>query len=344
MKHFVFFIAVVFSLLFLAVVNRNDDRSSMGTPTLRVFAYSSFTNKWGPGPLLKAAFEKTCECKVEFIEGSDSGILLQRLKIEGESLGADLVIGLDQFDLDKAQSEQQWRKISTEELKVYPQVRSALGQKYFIPYDWGVLTFVGHSTKERKPQSLDELLDPLYEGKIALQDPRTSSPGLQFVAWVLKLKGEEEGFRYLAKMMKQAHSFSPTWSSSYGLFTGGQARMVYSYITSPLYHQVEEKNHGYMALTLNEPLPIQYEFVGIPEFCRRCELSEKFINLMLSDEGQKILMTKNYMFPVKEGVADHTDYAPLMNVKVFDHFEVPSSEEVDRILRKWSDIRRGDQP
>lgn len=343
MKNFVFFIAVVFSVLFLAVVNRNDDKSSTGVPVLRVFGYSSFTSKWGPGPLLKEAFEKTCNCKVDFIEGSDSGILLQRLKIEGESLGADLVIGLDQFDLAKAQKEQEWRKVKTDGLKVYPQVRSALEQNYFIPYDWGILTFVAQNTKERKPRSLEDLMDPMYEGQIALQDPRTSSPGLQFLSWVIKLKGEEEGFKFLSQMMRQAHSFSPTWSSAYGLFTGGQAKMVYSYITSPLYHQTPGKEAQYIALGFNEPLPIQYEFVGIPDICRRCELAEQFINLMLSDEGQKIIMTKNYMFPVKEGVAANTDYAPLMDVKVFDQFEIPTSEEVDRLLRIWSDHRRSEK-
>ena len=102
MRHFIFFLAVIFLALFLAVLNRTDTRSANGNlPTLRVFGYSSFTGRWGPGPLLKEAFEKSCKCKVEFIEGSDSGILLQRLRIEGESLGADLVIGLDQFDLSK---------------------------------------------------------------------------------------------------------------------------------------------------------------------------------------------------------------------------------------------------
>ncbi|WII70722.1 thiamine ABC transporter substrate-binding protein [Bdellovibrio sp. 22V] len=344
MKHFIFFIAVVFLGLFLAVLNKNEQgATSSSLPTLRVFGYASFTGRWGPGPLLKEEFEKSCKCKVEFIEGSDSGILLQRLKIEGESLGADLVVGLDQFDISKAISEQAWRKLSIGKLDVYDSVKPALSNSFFVPYDWGALTFVARKDDlTHLPSSLDDLLAPELTKKIALQDPRTSSPGMQFLYWVIRSKGEEEGFRYLQKLMGQAHSFSPTWSTAYGLFTNKQAKLVYSYVTSPLYHEVEEKKKDYIALPFNEALPVQFEFVGIPEFCRHCDLAEQFVNLMLSPQGQKIIMEKNYMFPVMKGVIENTPFADLMNVKTMSQMEILSATEVDRLLKRWTEIRRSE--
>nr|BFD58401.1 thiamine ABC transporter substrate binding subunit [Bdellovibrio sp. CKG001]BFD61830.1 thiamine ABC transporter substrate binding subunit [Bdellovibrio sp. HM001]BFD65656.1 thiamine ABC transporter substrate binding subunit [Bdellovibrio sp. HAGR004] len=344
MKHFVLFISVVFLTLFLAVLNRTDNAApSSSLPTVRVFGYASFTGRWGPGPLLKELFEKTCKCKVEFIEGSDSGILLQRLKIEGESLGADVVVGLDQFDLSKATAEQPWRKLSLGQLDVYDAVKPALANSYFVPYDWGALTFVARRGELlHMPGSLDDLLAPELAKKIALQDPRTSSPGMQFLYWVIRSKGEEEGFRYLQKLMSQIHSFSPTWSTAYGLFTNKQTKLVYSYVTSPLYHETEEKKKDYLALPFTEALPVQFEFVGIPDFCRHCDLAEQFVNLMLSPEGQKIIMEKNYMFPVMKGVMENTPFAPLMNVKTLQQVEILSATEVDRLLRRWTEIRRGE--
>lgn len=344
MKHFIFFIAAVFLGLFLAVLNKTEQGATSGSlPTVRIFGYASFTGRWGPGPLLKEEFEKGCNCKVEFIEGSDSGILLQRLKIEGESLGADVVIGLDQFDLSKAMSEQTWRKLNVGTLDVYDNVKVALSNSYFIPYDWGALTFVTRkNTLTRAPSSMDDLLSSELTKKIGLEDPRTSSPGMQFLHWVLRSKGEEEGFKYLAKLMGQVHSYSPTWSAAYGLFTNKQTKLVYSYVTSPLYHEIEEQKRDYVALTFAEPLPVQYEFVGIPEFCRHCELAEKFVNLMLSPQGQKLIMEKNYMLPVMKGVAENTPFAPLLNVKTQDHFEILSAAEVDRLLKRWTDVRRGE--
>lgn len=344
MKHFIFFIAVVFLGLFWAVLNKNQPESSASSvPTVRIFGYASFTGRWGPGPLLKEVFEKDCKCNVEFIEGSDSGILLQRLKIEGESLGADVVIGLDQFDLSKATSEQAWRKMNVGQLDVYDTVKPALSNSYFIPYDWGALTFVARKEElKNAPKSLDDLLKSEYFKKIAMQDPRTSSPGMQFLYWVIRSKGEEAGFKYIEKLMNQVHSFSPSWSTSYGLFTNKQTKLVFSYVTSPLYHEIEEKKQDYMTLSFEEPLPVQFEYVGIPEFCKHCELAEKFVNLMLSPAGQKIIMEKNYMFPVLKGVVDQTPFAPLMEVKTQTQFEVISSTEVDRLLKRWTDIRRGE--
>jgi thiamine transport system substrate-binding protein len=344
MKHFILFLGTVFLGLFLAVLNKNQQgQVASSLPVLRVFGYSSFTGRWGPGPLLKEQFEKTCKCKVEFIEGSDSGILLQRLKIEGESLGADLVVGLDQFDLSKAQAEQTWRKMNIGALDVYDPVKPALENGFFVPYDWGPLTFVTRKGEfATLPTSMDDLLKPEFSKKIALEDPRTSSPGMQLLYWVIRHKGEEEGFKYLQKLMDQAHSFSPTWSAAYGLFTNKQAKMVYSYVTSPLYHELEEKKTDYQAIAFKEALPVQFEFVGIPEFCRHCDMAEQFINFMLSPGGQKIIMEKNYMFPVMKGVMENTPFIPLTEVNTMPKMEILPAAEVDRLLKRWTAVRRGE--
>jgi thiamine transport system substrate-binding protein len=63
---------------------------------------------------------------------------------------------------------------------------------------------------------------------------------------------------------------------------------------------------------------------------------------MLSPQGQKMIMEKNYMLPVMKGVAENTPFAPLMNVKTQDYFEILPTVEVDRLLKRWTDVRRGE--
>ncbi|MBX2988595.1 MAG: thiamine ABC transporter substrate-binding protein [Bdellovibrionaceae bacterium] len=341
MKHFVLFLATIFVLLFLFALNRDDNGAVDSKPVVRVFGYSSFTGRWGPGPRLKEIFERNCNCQVEFIEGSDSSVLLQRLKIEGESLGADLVIGFDQFDLQKALSDQSWQRLNFSTLDLEPEIKGLIKNDYFVPYDWGVLAFMGRQGKVEEPGGLDDLLDAKYAHRIALQDPRTSSPGFQFLWWVVRSKGEDAGFQYLAKMMKQAHSFSPSWSLSLGLYNKNQADLVFSYVTSPLYYQIEERKDEHAVFDFRENLPIQIEFLAIPEFCRHCELAEKFVNLMLSPEGQKIIMEKNYMFPVLRGVKEGTPFTAAGRFTRLMKFEIPSDAEVERLLKRWTEIRRG---
>lgn len=69
--------------------------------TLTVYTYSSFTAEWGPGPKIKQAFEKECDCtSIWFLE--DGVAILNRLRLEGNHSKADLVLGLDDALISEA--------------------------------------------------------------------------------------------------------------------------------------------------------------------------------------------------------------------------------------------------
>src|SRR3546814_16603601 len=63
--------------------------------TLTVYTYDAFTSEWGPGPAIKKAFEKDCGCTLEYVALDSSIGVLSRLRLEGESNKADVVLGLD---------------------------------------------------------------------------------------------------------------------------------------------------------------------------------------------------------------------------------------------------------
>lgn len=345
MRHFLIYIVLVFLSLFILNVNKNQSfLTGDQKPILKVFTYSSFSSKWGPGPRLKSLFEQSCQCVVEFIEGSDSGVLLQRLKIEGQKLGADLVIGFDQFDLQRATIDLSWRGLDFSNLEMDPQIRAASQNEYFVPYDWGVMSFVARKSKAiSNTMSLDDLLRSELSGRLALIDPRTSSVGLQFLLWIYRTKGEIEAASFMKQIMRQAHSFSPSWSTAYGLFKSEQADLVLSYITSPLYHLIEEKSEDFMAIEMVEPLPIQVEFVGIPTFCSSCDKAEEFINLMLSNEGQKIIMERNYMLPVIKSVKTGTQFENIRIPLRLSEITFPSQTEIQQLTEEWTRLRRESQ-
>jgi thiamine transport system substrate-binding protein len=46
--------------------------------TLTIYTYESFTSEWGPGAKVKAAFETTCNCTVEWVAVADGVALLNR--------------------------------------------------------------------------------------------------------------------------------------------------------------------------------------------------------------------------------------------------------------------------
>lgn len=340
MRHFLIFVAAVFTSLFVLVLNRHRNTGTEDKPVVRIYSYASFTSPWGPGPVLKQKFEKDCNCRIEYAEGSDAGILLQRLKVEGETLGADLVIGFDQNDLQKALTNLKWQPLNIGKLDLENPIKPALTNNFFVPYDWGVLTFMTRA-REGLPKSLDDLLKSEFYRKLIIQDPRTSSPGFQFLYWVLKTKGERAGYSYLQSLFPNLQSMTPSWSAAISLFNKSPDSLVFSYVTSPLYYELEEKKTEFIALNFEEALPIQTEFLGIPEFCRQCELAAKFVNLMMSAEGQKILMQKNYMLPVIKGVRTGTPFEDVLKGRQIMDFEIPNDTETDRLIRGWSQIRRG---
>jgi len=68
---------------------------AIAAETLTVYTYESFVADWGPGPKVKAAFEKDCGCTLDFVAITDGVAMLNRLKLEGKATEADVVLGLD---------------------------------------------------------------------------------------------------------------------------------------------------------------------------------------------------------------------------------------------------------
>src|SRR4051812_30874431 len=73
-------------------------------PTLNVYSYESFVGEYGPGQALKKAFEAECDCVIAFSSAEDGAALYSKLKLEGPSTKADVVVGLDDNLMGEAQA------------------------------------------------------------------------------------------------------------------------------------------------------------------------------------------------------------------------------------------------
>ncbi len=340
MRYFLGFLLFIFLGLFVAVQAKFRSGSASGDNVVKIFASSSFIAQWGPGPWLKEKFEETCECKIEFLDGADSTLLFQRLKAEG-SQGADLVLGFDQFDLEMVENGFQWKKVDVSGVNFVEEISAVPVQTKLVPYDWSLVSFVLRANDVKQlPKNLNDLMADHFRNQIAMEDPRTSSLGMQFLLWLVSTRGEDGAFRYLESFNKTIHSYSPSWSQAYGLFQRSLVKTALSYVTSPLYHKVEEKDSSVIAPEFGEGHPVQIEYMGIPENCKSCETAQKFVDLVLSPEGQKIIMEKNYMFPAVRGVKQGTLFAQIPKYEVLQMKNLPSVADRERLLKKWTALRR----
>ena len=131
-----------------------------------------------------------------------------------------------------------------------------------MPYDFGALTFLADSqelarAKLSLPKSLQDLLQPEWNKNFVLEDPRTSSPGLQLLLFSEKALGAGFG-PYWKALRGQWLAMPPSWSAAYGLFVQGKAPLVWSYVTSEAYHR-EHGSTRYRAVLLEGRPAVQIE-------------------------------------------------------------------------------------
>ncbi|MFN7103446.1 MAG: thiamine ABC transporter substrate binding subunit [Pseudorhizobium sp.] len=262
---------------------------------LTIYTYESFTAEWGPGPRVKEEFEKTCACTIDFVSVADGVALLSRLKLEGETTEADIVLGLDTNLAPEAKATGLFGPHGLDTGAI--EVPGGYQDDVFIRYDYGHFAVVYDTqAMPTPPKSLKELVDGDPSQKIVIQDPRTSTPGLGLLLWIKSVYGDDAPAAW-TKLRSRILTVTPGWSESYGLFTKGEVPMVLSYTTSPAYHMVAEETERYQAAAFSEGHYIQIELAGLLATSENQELARRFLAFMITPAFQNIIPTTNWMLP-----------------------------------------------
>jgi thiamine transport system substrate-binding protein len=264
---------------------------------LTVYTYDSFTSEWGPGPVVEKAFEAECGCDVEFVAVADGVALLNRLRLEGKSTQADIVLGLDTNLTHEAKETGLFAPsgVSLDNVKV----PGGWTDDTFVPYDYGYFAVIYDSEQITPYASLKALVDGYPEQKIVIQDPRTSTPGLGLLLWMKAVYGDgaKEAWE---KLQSRVLTVTPGWSEAYGLFTNGEASMVLSYTTSPAYHMIAEDSSRYKAMEFPEGHYLQVEVAGMTTKGAANPLAKQFLEFMTGPGFQNEIAETNWMFPAGE--------------------------------------------
>jgi thiamine transport system substrate-binding protein len=301
--------------------------------TLTIYTYESFTSEWGPGPKVKEAFEKTCGCTVNFVSVADGVALLSRLKLEGASTKADVVLGIDTNLITEAKETGLFDAsgIDASALKV----PGGFSDDVFVPYDYGHFAIVYDTqTIKNPPQSMKDLVEGDPSQKLVIEDPRTSTPGLGLLLWVKAVYGDKAPEAW-AKLKNRILTVTPGWSEAYGLFTKGEAPMVLSYTTSPAYHMVAENTDRYQAAAFSEGHYIQIEVAGLLKNAPNKDLARDFLKFMVTPGFQDTIPTNNWMMPVSATSAPLPDAFGKL-VKPSKTF-LMGPDEVARNRKAWID-------
>ncbi len=265
---------------------------------LTVYTYESFTAEWGPGPKVKENFEAQCDCTVNFVAVADGVALLNRLRLEGEETEADILLGLDTNLTYEARQTGLFvpHGISLDKVDV----PAGWSDDVFVPFDFGYFAVIYDTQAvSEPPSSLKELVEGGAEPKIAIQDPRTSTPGLGLLLWIKAVYGEDAPQAW-EQLSEKVLTVTPGWSEAYGLLTSGEAPMVLSYTTSPAYHLIADREERYEAIEFPEGHYIQIEVAAITTKGAENPLSASFMEFMTGPGFQDVIPETNWMFPAGE--------------------------------------------
>lgn len=282
---------------------------------LNVYTHPSFAAEWGPGPAVKQAFEEQCDCALNYTVLESGGDILQRLRLEGRSTSADVVLGLDTATMEAAR---QTGLLAPHTLTLNNLALPVDWQDdTFVPYDWGYFAFV-YDTEllPEPPASLEELVNAPDDLKIIIQDPRTSTPGLGLLLWMHAVYGDDAHAKW-QQLSGKVLATTQSWSDGYfSLFMNGEAPMILSYSTSPAYHMAVDNTDRYQAARFEEGHYLQVEVAALVKSSKNQDLGREFMQFMLSPAFQRHIPLKNVMYPA----IDLGDELP----EVFDRLIRPS--------------------
>ena len=295
----------IFSLGLLAVAALAATVSAQAAPDeLRVMVHSSFSL---PKPLL-AQFETQSKVKLSIIKGGDAGEMLNKLILTRAQPVADVVFGIDNALVLKAQAAQVIEPFPNASL--HGPAPLALGHGV-VPVDYGYVNLNYDKAWVAKsgvplPKSLDDLTQATYRDWLLVQNPATSSPGYAFLLATIAGLGEEKAFDWWAKMRANGLKVTKGWSEAY--YTdfsrnGGKYPVVVSYATSPAAEVFYSKDKLTESPTGNLFVKggvfRQVEGVALVKGGGQREAAAKFIEFLRSAPVQEALQTSMWMFPAE---------------------------------------------
>lgn len=288
------FSVFLFFMVFLTIIIANPVKEEEDGNTLTLYSYDTFSGDWGSSATLIPLFEEKTGLTVSVVSCGSSAEMINKLLREGENTPCDVVFGISD-DL----AMRIYPMLSPYNSKYISSIDSRLifdKENRLIPFDWGIFSFVWDTESNiEPPKSLWDLTKEEYKKKVILIDPRTSSVGYGLLLWTYNALGDS-WLDWWRIMKENALVFASGWSTSYGLFTEGEAPIVISYTTSPVYHVENENSTRYQALIFEEGHEATIEGMGITKYSKNRENAERFIDFILL-EGQRELALTNSMYP-----------------------------------------------
>ena len=301
------------------------------------------------GKEIIAQFEKDNNASVTIQKAGSSGQVLNRAILEKGNPSGDLLYGVDNTFLSRALREEIFIKYKSGQINNIPAQFILDGTFHVSPVDYGYVNInydIAYLDDKglAPPASLEILTQPEWHGRLVVENPATSTPGLAFLIATVSYFGEDDDYDYLdfwAGLKENNVAVKEGWSEAY--YTdfskyGGDRPLGVSYATSPAAELFFSEGAYEVPPTGNVLVDkatfLQIEGIGILKGTKNESLAKKFIDFVLDLPFQEDIPGRMFVYPVNSK-AQTPDY--------FQYAEVPtapsdiSAATIDAKRDEWID-------
>lgn len=270
-----------------------------------------------------ADFTNQSGIQVEFIRANDAGGVLESALLNKDSPQYDLIIGIDNSFLGSALAYDLFIPHGVSLSGISQKALSPYNGELAVPYDMGSIC-VNYDTSYVDgenvtiPTSLWNFTEEDWTGKVAVQNPRTSSPGRSFLIattdyFANDVNDSSDYTDWWSEMNDNEVIVSSGWTESYethysggyGPWTAGyigDAQAVVSYCHSPGVEAWYGDNWTQSAaLDISGASFFQVEYAAIPTNSGDFAYAKEFIEYLLSPQINSQMPSQNLMYSVLEG-------------------------------------------
>jgi thiamine transport system substrate-binding protein len=279
------------------------------TTTITLVTHDSFA----VSKSVLAAFTKQTGITVKILQAGDAGAALNQLILTKSNPIGDVFFGVDNTFLSRALDGGVFTRYSPPALgHVSTQYQLDTSHR-LTPIDHGdvCINYDKRWFAQQHlavPATLEDLTKPAYQGRLVVENPATSSPGLAFELATIARFGTHGWQDYWSKLRANDVKVDDGWESAYdGDFTQGANHgtypLVVSYASSPpaaVYYSKPQPKTSPIGTMLDSCFR-QVEFAGVVKGTPHVAAARRLVDFMLSTRFQEDIPLQMFVFPVRDG-------------------------------------------